>query len=174
MYGTYCCIYIDAMGYGFQTCSNYDSGHNLFNSIGSVPFIYYLLDFAVLGLGATRELSKYSYPKMAMLSWFMFIPPCVFFPKIGNKHHEQSNNASSPAVEKCNTSLSTQKKLGGGWTNPFEKYAPQIGSFPQKGMNIRSVRKPPPSFFRRKLPPFQQHIWGFVRIFSMKFLPLLE
>ena len=27
--------------------------------------------------------------------------------------------------------------LVGGWTNPFEKYARQIGSFPKKGVNIK-------------------------------------
>ena len=30
-----------------------------------------------------------------------------------------------------------------GWTNPFEKYARQIGSFPQVGMNIKRYLKPP-------------------------------
>ena len=29
--------------------------------------------------------------------------------------------------------------LVGGWTNPFEKYARQIGSFPQVGMKIKNV-----------------------------------
>ena len=29
--------------------------------------------------------------------------------------------------------------LVGGWTNPFEKYARQIGSFPQVGMNIKNT-----------------------------------
>ena len=29
--------------------------------------------------------------------------------------------------------------LVGGWTNPFEKYARQIGSFPQIGKNIKNV-----------------------------------
>ena len=27
--------------------------------------------------------------------------------------------------------------LVGGWTNPFEKYARQIGSFPQVGTNMK-------------------------------------
>jgi len=26
--------------------------------------------------------------------------------------------------------------LGGGWTNPFQKYARQIGSFPQVGVTL--------------------------------------
>ena len=30
-------------------------------------------------------------------------------------------------------------KLVGGFTNPFEKYARQIGSFPQVGMKIKNV-----------------------------------
>ena len=29
--------------------------------------------------------------------------------------------------------------LGGGWTNPFETYARQIGSFPQVGLEIKDV-----------------------------------
>ena len=29
--------------------------------------------------------------------------------------------------------------LGGGWTNPSEKYARQLGSFPQVGMEIKNV-----------------------------------
>ncbi len=29
--------------------------------------------------------------------------------------------------------------LVGGWTNPFEKYARQIGSFPQVGMKIKNI-----------------------------------
>ena len=37
--------------------------------------------------------------------------------------------------------LKTKKTyLVGGWTNPFEKYADQIGSFPQGiGMNIKNI-----------------------------------
>ena len=27
----------------------------------------------------------------------------------------------------------------GGWTNPFEKYARQIGSFPQIGVKIKNI-----------------------------------
>ena len=30
-------------------------------------------------------------------------------------------------------------KLVGGWTNPFEKYARQVGSFPQVGVKIKHV-----------------------------------
>ena len=30
-------------------------------------------------------------------------------------------------------------KLVGGWTNPFEKYARQIGSFPQVGVKIKKI-----------------------------------
>ena len=29
--------------------------------------------------------------------------------------------------------------LVGGWTNPFEKYARQIGSFPQIGVKIKNI-----------------------------------
>ena len=36
--------------------------------------------------------------------------------------------------------------LVGGWTNPFEKYASQIGSFPKVGMKIKKYLKPPPRF----------------------------
>ena len=32
-----------------------------------------------------------------------------------------------------------QEYLVGGWTNPFEKYARQIGSFPQVGMKIKNI-----------------------------------
>ena len=35
--------------------------------------------------------------------------------------------------------------LVGGF-NPFEKYARQIGSFPQVGMKIKIFELPPPSF----------------------------
>ena len=37
--------------------------------------------------------------------------------------------------------------LVGGWTNPYEKYACQIGSFPQVGVNIKNIMKPPPREF---------------------------
>ena len=33
--------------------------------------------------------------------------------------------------------------LVGGWTNPFEKYARQIGLFPQVGMKIKYLKPPP-------------------------------
>ncbi len=33
-----------------------------------------------------------------------------------------------------------------GGFNPFEKYACQIGSFPQVGVNIKSKLKPPPTW----------------------------
>ena len=35
--------------------------------------------------------------------------------------------------------------LVGGWTNPFEEYARQIGNHPQVGVNIKYFLKPPPS-----------------------------
>ena len=35
--------------------------------------------------------------------------------------------------------------LLGGWTNPIEKYARQIGSFPQVRVKIKKYLKPPPS-----------------------------
>ena len=36
--------------------------------------------------------------------------------------------------------------LVGGWTNPFEKYARQIGEFPQIGVKIQKIfALPPPS-----------------------------
>ena len=38
--------------------------------------------------------------------------------------------------------------LVGGWTNPFEKYARQIGSFTQVGMKIKKYLKPPPSWLQ--------------------------
>ena len=34
---------------------------------------------------------------------------------------------------------STIHILVGGWTNPFEEYARQIGSFPQVGVNIKNI-----------------------------------
>ena len=41
--------------------------------------------------------------------------------------------------------MSPNQKLVGGWTNPFEKYARQIGSFPQgSGVNIENIWKQPP------------------------------
>ncbi len=36
--------------------------------------------------------------------------------------------------------------LGGGWTNPFEKYARQNGNLPQIGVEHKKYLKPPPSF----------------------------
>ena len=33
----------------------------------------------------------------------------------------------------------TKATLVGGWTNPFEKYARQIGSFPQIEVNIKII-----------------------------------
>jgi len=32
-----------------------------------------------------------------------------------------------------------ESTLVGGWTDPFEKYARQIGSFPQVGMKINNI-----------------------------------
>jgi len=37
-----------------------------------------------------------------------------------------------------------QQNLVGGWTNPFEKYARQIGSFPQVRDEKNKYLKPPP------------------------------
>ena len=37
-----------------------------------------------------------------------------------------------------------QTNLVGGWTNPSEKYARQIGNLPQVGVNINNYLKPPP------------------------------
>ena len=31
------------------------------------------------------------------------------------------------------------QELVGGWTNPLEKYARQIGSFPEVGMKIQNI-----------------------------------
>ena len=47
-----------------------------------------------------------------------------------------------------NFSASSCYSLVGGWTNPFQKYARQIGSFPQIfGVKIKSIYlKPPPIF----------------------------
>jgi len=38
-----------------------------------------------------------------------------------------------------------QPFLVAGWTNPFEKYARQIGSFPQVRLTIKKYLKPPPT-----------------------------
>ena len=35
-------------------------------------------------------------------------------------------------------------KVVGGWTKPFETDARQIGSFPQVGMKMKEILKPPP------------------------------
>ena len=35
--------------------------------------------------------------------------------------------------------------LVGGWTNPSEKYARQIGNLPQIGMKVKHIWNPPPS-----------------------------
>ena len=37
----------------------------------------------------------------------------------------------------------SQTSLVGGWTNPFQKYARQNGSFPEIGVNIKKYLKPP-------------------------------
>ena len=43
--------------------------------------------------------------------------------------------------------LSPLDFLGGGWTNPFEKYVRQIGSFPQSSAGTqKKYLKPPPRF----------------------------
>ena len=39
-----------------------------------------------------------------------------------------------------------QTELVGGWTNPFEKYAGQIGSFPRNRGENKKCLKPPPSW----------------------------
>ena len=62
---------------------------------------------------------------MILYNWFLF-PPC------SKERHPKKN-------------FTPKKKLVGGWTNPFEKYARQIGSFPQVGANIKEYLKPPPS-----------------------------
>lgn len=60
-----------------------------------VPFLFYLLDFAVLGLGATRELSKYSYPKIMECTTTppLTTPPlqnCLFLAYFGKQPHHQN------------------------------------------------------------------------------------
>ena len=35
--------------------------------------------------------------------------------------------------------VATEGLLVGCWTNPFEKYARQIGSFPQIGVEIKNI-----------------------------------
>ena len=47
-------------------------------------------------------------------------------------------NYSSPAG-KDDTDILNQETLGGGWTNPSEKYYREIGNLPQIGMNIKNV-----------------------------------
>ena len=42
--------------------------------------------------------------------------------------------------------LSEKEWLIGGWTNPLEKYARQIGHLPQTGVNIEKYLKPPPGW----------------------------
>ena len=44
------------------------------------------------------------------------------------------------------TSLCQYGFLVGGWTNPFEKYARQIGSFPQVGVKIKDIWNHHPVF----------------------------
>ncbi len=52
--------------------------------------------------------------------------------------------------------------LAGGWTNPFEKYAHQIWSFPQLEVNIKKYLKPPPRrvffLFYSCLEPVNLHL----------------
>ena len=52
----------------------------------------------------------------------------------------------SPSQNGSKSPKSSVKHLQiGGWTNPFEKYARQIGSFPQVGVRIKKYSKPPTS-----------------------------
>ena len=50
-------------------------------------------------------------------------------------------------------SIHPQDCLVGGWTNPFEKYACQIGSFPQGKDENQKYLKPPPSCNMEKIFP---------------------
>ena len=48
-----------------------------------------------------------------------------------------SSYFAEKSAEKVVKSWQKRTYLGGGWTNPSERYALQIGSFPQIGMNIK-------------------------------------
>ncbi len=55
-----------------------------------------------------------------------------------------------------------QDILVGGWTNPFETYVRQIGSFPQVREKIRNYLKPPPVYFyciEENPRSFQEGMW---------------
>ena len=52
-----------------------------------------------------------------------------------------ASNFRPLAIRKITSSLL------GGWTNPFQKYARQIGSFPQVGMKIKHIFKTIMQFF---------------------------
>ena len=48
-------------------------------------------------------------------------------------------NVSNQHVRPTFKNGSSYHDLVGGWTNPFEKYARQIGSFPQVGIKIKNI-----------------------------------
>ena len=68
----------------------------------------------------------------------------VYLPTFYHKHQLNVGKQISPILWDWNSQRLTTKQnralcLVGGWTNPSEKYARQIGSFPQIGMNIKKI-----------------------------------
>ena len=62
--------------------------------------------------------------------------------------------------------------LVGGWTNPSEKYARQIGSFPQIGMKKKCLKPPPRVYLEilSRLLPFAHlftHLWTMLQFSSV-------
>ena len=75
-----------------------------------------------------------------------------------NSHDEASGNYGQTAINYgdmgvtlCHLKNRFLTTLVGGWTNPSEKYARQLGSFPQgSGWKFKKCLKPPPSFILRE------------------------
>ena len=66
---------------------------------------------------------------------------CWLFSSLNNFQHTFLKNFTSVAQKEKTT------HLVGGWTNPSEKYARQIGSFPQVGVKIKNVWNHHPVMF---------------------------
>ena len=86
---------------------------------------------------------KIGFPKRK----FIFQPPffrCYVSFREGNR---RSSKKSRPQFQAANYNLQSplDTVLVGGWTNPSEKYARQIGSSPQVWGENKQYLKPPPS-----------------------------
>ena len=66
------------------------------------------------------------------------------------------------------TVFSERPFLAGGWTNPSEKYARQIGSFPQVGVKINNIWNHHLDLFNGRLRPTESSNHSNFRCLSVR------